>query len=240
MSTRGEQYTAVYATEFPAQALLRLRPELRERPCVVMEGEPPLQQVCSLNRRARALGVAHGMTQVEVDTFSGVTVLRRSHSEESTAKAALLECAGGFSPRVEDRSQNGAFLAVIDIAGTKTLFGPPESLAQNLLSRIRALDVAASIAVSENFHAAVAQTTALSADREGHSRRRSGYGAGIAPAGCARSDGRAGGDIFAVGNSHIGNVGRTAGKRTRLRKEKNAGVRPFRSTVAKPCRHRHT
>ena len=163
MSTPAEQYATVYATEFPAQALLRLRPELRERPCVVMEGEPPVQQVCSLNRRARALGVAHGMTQVEVDTFSGVTVLQRSHSEESAAKAALLECAGGFSPRVEDRSENGAFLCVIDIAGTKALFGPPKSLAQNLLSRIRALDVAASIAVSRNFHAAVAQAKGLAA-----------------------------------------------------------------------------
>jgi protein ImuB len=162
MSAPAEQYAAVYATEFPAQALLRLRPESREQPCVVMEGEPPVQQVCSLNRRAHTLGVVHGMTQVEVDTFSGVTVLRRSRSEESAAKAALLECAGGFSPRVEDCSADGAFLAVIDIAGTKALFGPPEVLVQNLLSHIRALDIAAAIAVSGNFHAAVAQAIGLS------------------------------------------------------------------------------
>jgi protein ImuB len=156
MSTPAEIYTCVHATEFPAQALLRLRPELREHPCVVMEGEPPLQLVCSLNRRARSLGIVRGMTQVEVDTFSGFTALRRSLSEEAAAKAALLECAGGFSPRVEDRSKDGAFFAVIDIAGTTALFGPPETLAQNLLTRVRALGISASIAVSGNLHASVA------------------------------------------------------------------------------------
>jgi protein ImuB len=155
MSKPGEIYACVHATEFPAQALLRLRPELRDQPCVVMEGEPPLQQVCSLTKKARHLGVVRGMTQVEVDTFSGVTVLRRSHSQEATAKAVLLECAGGFSPRVEDRSEDGAFLAVIDIAGTRGLFGPPEMLAQSLHARVRALGITACVAVSGNFHAAV-------------------------------------------------------------------------------------
>ena len=44
MMKPAELYACIYAKEFPAQALLRLRPELREKPCVVMEGEPPLQQ----------------------------------------------------------------------------------------------------------------------------------------------------------------------------------------------------
>ena len=38
-------------------------------------------------------------------------VLPRSESEEAAAKAALLECAGGFSPRVEDRSEERVFCA---------------------------------------------------------------------------------------------------------------------------------
>ena len=138
------------------QALLRLRPEMRDRACVVIEGAPPLQEVCSLTRRARSLGMARGMTQVEVDTFPDVSVLPRSLSEESAAKAALLECAGGFSPRVEDRSNDGEFLCVIDIAGTKGLFGPPETLARSFLTRVRALGITACVAVSGNLHAAVA------------------------------------------------------------------------------------
>lgn len=156
-----EIYACLYAKEFPVQAMLRLRPELREQPCAVMEGDPPLEQVCSLNRRARMLGIARGMTRVEVDTFSGITVLARSLEEEAAAKAALLECAGGFSPRVEDASPSGAFLCALDIAGTEKLFGPPEALARHLLTRVRSLGVIACAAVSANFHAAVALAKGL-------------------------------------------------------------------------------
>jgi protein ImuB len=157
-----ELYACLYAKEFPAQALLRLRPELHDKPCVAMEGEPPLQRVCSLNRKARVLGLAHDMTRVEVDAFPAVAVLPRSRKEEAATKAILLECAGGFSPRVEDKSEDREFLCVIDIAGTEKLFGAPESLAVNLLTRVRALGITASIAVSRNFHAAVCLAKGLS------------------------------------------------------------------------------
>ena len=156
MTKPAELYACVYAKEFPTQASLRLRPESRDHACVVMEGEPPLQAVCSLTRKARSLGLARGMTQVEVDTFPDVTVLLRSLTEESAAKAALLECVGGFSPRVEDCSDDNAFLCVIDIAGTRGLFGPPETLARSLLIRVHALGITACVAVSGNFHAAAA------------------------------------------------------------------------------------
>ncbi len=155
MTKPVELYACLYAKEFPAQALLRLRPELRHKPCAVMEGEPPLQQVCSLNSKARALGVAHGMTRVEIDTIPSVAVLQHSSVEDACARKTLLECAGTFSPRVEDRSNDNAFLCVIDIAGVETLFGPPSTLAKNLQEQVRTLGVAASVAVSSNFHAAI-------------------------------------------------------------------------------------
>ncbi len=161
MKKPAELYACLYVKEFPAQAMLRLRSELRGKPCVVMEGQPPLQQVCSLNRKARTLGLIHGMTQVEVDTFPSVTVLPRSLSEETTTKTALLECAGAFSPHVEDRSEDGAFLCVVDIAGTENLFGPPQTLAQNLLTRARSLGVTVCAAVSRNFYAACALAKGL-------------------------------------------------------------------------------
>ncbi len=156
MTKSAEIYACLYAREFPTQALLRLRPELRDKPCVVMDGKPPLQEVCSLTRKARKLGMAHGMTQVEVDTFSGVTVLERSAREEAAAREALLECAGCFSPRVEEVSYDRSFLCVLDIAGMKGLFGPPEALARSLLTRVGALRITACVAVSSNFHAAIA------------------------------------------------------------------------------------
>jgi protein ImuB len=162
MNQSAELYACLYAREFPAQALLRLRPELHSKPCVVMKGEPPLQQVCSLNTKARLLGMTHGMTRVEVDTFPAPVLLPRSYKEEMAVKSILLECAGAFSPRVEDRSVDTAFLCVIDIAGTKSLFGPPEMLVRNLLERVRSLGISARVTVSSNFHAAVCLARGLS------------------------------------------------------------------------------
>jgi protein ImuB len=155
MSKPAELYVCLYVKEFPAQALLRLRPELHEKPCVVMEGEPPFEVLCSLNTKARLLGLRQGMTQVEVDTFSGPVVLPRLLQTEKATKAVLLECAGAFSPRIEERSEATAFLCVLDITGTKNLFGPPEMLAKNLLRRVRALGISGQVTVSNSFHAAI-------------------------------------------------------------------------------------
>lgn len=157
----AELYACVCVKEFPTQSLLRLRPELREWACVVMEGEPPLQQVCSMSPKARSIGLARGMTKNEVETFPQAAVLKRSQKSESAAKTALLQCAGEFSPRVEEYVQDGIFLCVIDIAGTEKLFGPPNVLAQALLSRAQALGFAACVAVSQNFHASVVAAKGL-------------------------------------------------------------------------------
>ena len=146
MKPAGELYACLYAKEFPAQAVLRLRPELRERPVVVVEGEPPLQTVCSFNAKARYLGIVRGMTRVELDTFSSLIVLSRSRTEEVSTHAVLLESAGDFSPRVEDRSDGCYFLCVIDIAGTEKLLGTPEVLARKLLRCVQAVGVSASVA----------------------------------------------------------------------------------------------
>ena len=53
-----ERYACVDVKEFPLQALLRLRPELQSKPVAVLDGEPPFEQVCSLNGSARNLGIA--------------------------------------------------------------------------------------------------------------------------------------------------------------------------------------
>jgi protein ImuB len=155
MTASAELYACVYVKEFPTQAVLRLRPELRHRPCVVMEGDPPLQLVCSLNVEAKTIGAAHGMTRVEMETLSSVTVLSRSRNAENAAKTALLELAGSFSPRVEDHSSDNVFVCVIDIDGTEKLFGLPHELGKELFSRAQALGITACIAVSSNVHASI-------------------------------------------------------------------------------------
>jgi protein ImuB len=161
MTAPPESYACLLLREFPLQALLRLRPELRPSPCVVLEGEPPMQQVCSLNTKARALGLQHGMTRVEVDTFPSIPALPRSLAEEETAKAAVLECAANFSPRIETQTNSNTFLCILDIAGTETLLGPPIQLSKNLLLRLKRLGLHASLAVSSNFHTAVSMARGI-------------------------------------------------------------------------------
>lgn len=160
-----ELYACVCAREFPAQALMRLRPELRGRACVVMQGSPPLEEACAMTESARQLGVAYGMTKVEVETFPPLAILARSLTEEENARAILLECAGAFSPRVEECSDDSIFRCVLDIAGTEKLFGPPDQLARTLLHRMAALGITATVAVSRNFHAAAVLASALNSDQ---------------------------------------------------------------------------
>jgi protein ImuB len=147
-------YACLVAHEFPLQALLRLRPELRRKPVAVLDGEPPFEQVCSLNSPALTVGIAPGMTKLEMEMFPAAVVLPRSREEESAARTALLECAGTFSPWVEDQSSGGYFICVIDITGTETLFGSPQLLGESLLKKTWALGIRASIAISCNFQAA--------------------------------------------------------------------------------------
>ena len=149
-----ERYACVDVQEFPLQALLRLRPELQNKPVAVLDGEPPFEQVCSLNSAALNLGIALGMTRLEMEMFPTALILLRSRAEEAAARAALLVCAGGFSPRVEDQSSDSYFACVIDITGTETLFGSPDTLGESLLKTTQSLFIRASIAISSNFHAA--------------------------------------------------------------------------------------
>ena len=119
----------------------------------------------------------------------------------------MLECAGAFSPRVEDRERRQAFLCVIDIAGTEMLFGPPATLAKNLLDRVKALGIVASVAISSNFHTAIclargrlhALTAVIAPVRNALSGASATCG--------SRSFGGTCGDIFSLGHSHSRNVG---------------------------------
>ena len=159
---KPELYACVYAAEFPSQAMLRLRPDLQSLPIAVLDGRPPLEEVCSMNRSARRLGASQGMTRLEAEalvvqhggTDQGLRLLSRSLEGESAARAVMLECAAIFSPRIEQASQGTACAFVLDIAGTERLFGPPRALAERLRTALLAAGFRASVAVSANFHTA--------------------------------------------------------------------------------------
>ncbi len=150
----GELYACIHAAEFPAQALLRLRPSLHAAPLAVLEGRAPLETVCSINTRAHRAGAARQMTRVEAEAIPGLHLWPRSMEGESSARAVLLECAANFSPRIEDVSAGTVCACVLDIAGMERLFGPPQTIAQRIRAALAATGFRAAVAVSANFHAA--------------------------------------------------------------------------------------
>jgi protein ImuB len=150
----GPLYLCASAAEFPAQAVLRLRPALRSQPVVVLKGSPPQQSVCALNVHARRLGVTVGITRLEAEAFPGLQLLMRSPETEAAARAVFLECAAQFSPRIEETIEGTTCAFILDIAGTERLFGPPRQLAERLRRSLLTAGFRASISVSTNYHAA--------------------------------------------------------------------------------------
>lgn len=150
----SEIYACAYAREFPAQSLLRLRPELRCKAVAVMEGESPREFVCSAHELAYRLGVQRGMTRPQMEVLEKIEVLRRSPAEEDSARNALLECASGFSPRVEELRFDCALAIGADLSGTQKLLGAPEQIVRRLRERAAAIGIHISVAASCNFDAA--------------------------------------------------------------------------------------
>lgn len=160
-------YFCLRVPEFAAQALLRLRDAERTMPIAVVEGVPPLETVCAANSRARRMGVKRGLSRVELDSFDGLRVLRRSLAEERSASTVLHELAARFTPRFQDMTEDnrsggstgkdwdGAFLLAFDMMGTERVFGSPEMAARGLLRAARDLGFQARVGGSANLHAAV-------------------------------------------------------------------------------------
>ncbi len=153
---RSSLYLCLHVQGFPAQARLRHRPELRQNAVVILDGVPPLQQVCSATRKALRAGIARGMTRSELDSFDAVVMLTRSLPEERSTRRALMELAYKFTPRAQALAESSATSAVVlDVSGTETIFGPPQQLVMCVMRAVEALGLHARIAVSHNFHASV-------------------------------------------------------------------------------------
>lgn len=145
----------LYAREFPVQAILRMRPELRAKPVAVLDGEAPAEFVCSANETAYVMGVQRGMTRPQLEVLEKLELLRRSSTEEQSARAALRECAGRFSPRVEELRFECAQGLCADLSGTERLLGGTEEIAGKLRRQAAAVGFAISVAASCNFYTAL-------------------------------------------------------------------------------------
>jgi len=140
-------FACIFVPDFPAEAIVRAEPELRSQALAVLEGKPPLQKVFTVNERARRTGVELGMTKIQLEPFTGITLRPRSCLQETAAHAALLDCAQSFSPRVEDTA---ADTVILDLAGLESLFGALPKIARDIARRASDLGLEAHVATAFN------------------------------------------------------------------------------------------
>jgi protein ImuB len=145
-------FACIFVPNFPVAAVFRAEPELRARAVAIFEGKPPLEKVFAVNESAGRMGIAPGMTKAQAELCSEVTLRPRSLLQESTAHAALLDCAQSFSPCVEDAA---ADTAILDLAGMESLFGSLPEIAHSLFHRAADLGLDANVAIAANPDAAV-------------------------------------------------------------------------------------
>ena len=147
-------FACIYVPDFPAEAIVRASPELRDQPLAVLDGTAPTITVISANALAHDAGVEAGMTKLQAETCPGIHVRRRSLLQEEAVHSALLDCAYAFSPRVEDTGRSGDTV-ILDVFGLDRLIGPPSQIAHDLVSQIARMGLRANVAIAGNPDAAM-------------------------------------------------------------------------------------
>jgi protein ImuB len=145
-------FASAFIPNFAVQALVRSDPELAVKPLAVVDGTPPLLKVAAASASALSAGIEVGMAKLKVEHFFDAVIRQRSEPLETSARAALLDCAHAFSPRVEDTA---ADTVVIDLDGLERLFGSYHEIAAQIYDRIILVGLHANIAVAANPDAAV-------------------------------------------------------------------------------------
>src|SRR5215472_326492 len=145
-------FACIYVPNFSVAAVLRAEPDLATRPLAILEGKPPLQKIITMNGKASALGIVPGMSKAQGELCTDLALHLRSPLLESSAHAALLDCAQSFSPCVEDSACDTVLL---DLAGMESLLGSLPEIARAIFERAAALELKAHIAVASNPDAAV-------------------------------------------------------------------------------------
>ncbi len=140
-------FACIFIPDFSVQAIMRFEPALRARSVAVLTGRPPLEKVVALNERARQTGVDIGMTKSQLEAWENLVLRARSESQETSAHAALLDCAQSFSPEVEDTSPGAVLL---NLAGLEPLLGPLPKIARDLAQRVSQMGLEANLAVAAN------------------------------------------------------------------------------------------
>src|ERR1700739_2063530 len=140
-------FACIYVPNFSVAAALRAEPDLATRAVAILEGKPPLEKIIAVNEKAGSLGIAPGMSKAQGELCAELALRLRSPLQESSAHAALLDCAQSFSPCVEDSTCDTVLL---DLAGMESLFGSLHKISHAISERAAALGLAANIAMASN------------------------------------------------------------------------------------------
>jgi protein ImuB len=149
-----ELYACIHATEFAAQALLRLRTDLKGEPVAIVDGPLHDACVCSMNRAAAQRGVVRGLPRMDAEALNGLKILDRSLAVEQAARTVMLEVAAQFTPRMEVVPAGVGSSIVLDVMGSELLFGSPNVLATKIKDAMEAVGLRVSVVLSANFHTA--------------------------------------------------------------------------------------
>lgn len=96
-------FTAIYLADFALQAAIRHTPELWAQPVALLPEKAARACLSQCTPAALAEGVVPGMTPSQGQARCGALIIKlRSELAEASAREALLDLAGAFSPYVED------------------------------------------------------------------------------------------------------------------------------------------
>ncbi|MGA7687370.1 MAG: hypothetical protein WCC32_15020 [Terriglobales bacterium] len=169
-------FACFYIPDFAVQAALL--PELAETraalwasPLAILDGPANLPRVFATNMAARRAGIQTGMTKLQVETYGGVLLGKRSLVEEDSAQAMLVNFAGTFSPRVESTCPGAV---ILDLAGMEKLLGAWPNAARNMAAKAADIGFDLRIAMAANPDTAFLTARGFSANLV--SRPRPGQG----------------------------------------------------------------
>jgi protein ImuB len=145
-------FACIYVPNFPVAAALRTEPALKPQAVAIFEGKPPLEKIIAVNENAARQAITPGMTKIHAELCPDLALRLRSPLQESSAHAALLDCAQSFSPCVEDTACDTVLL---DLAGMESLFGSLPQISHAIFDRATALGFDAKISTASNPDAAL-------------------------------------------------------------------------------------
>jgi protein ImuB len=140
-------FACIYIPNFSVAAVFRTKPDLQAHFLAIFEGKPPLEKIIATNEQTKNIGITPGITKAQAELCPELALRPRSALQESSAHAALLDCAQSFSPCVEDAACDTALL---DLRGMASLFGSLTKISQAISDRASALGLQANVAVASN------------------------------------------------------------------------------------------